>query len=99
MRFLKLLDLVNEFNYFVSMILRVIFNKYLVCERGVFFIKYFFSIVLDNSEILNVVIKDYFLELIKNEDKKEFLSDVKILEFIEEKFCLKMVRRMIIKYC
>ncbi len=98
LRPLKLLDLANEFNHSVSTISRAISNKYLACERGVFPIKHFFSIALDNSETSNAVIKDYLLELIKNEDKKEPLSDAKILELIEEKFHLKMVRRTITKY-
>lgn len=54
-------------------------------RKGVFPIKHFFSTALDNSETSNAVIKDYLLELIKNEDKKEPLSDAKILELIEEK--------------
>ncbi|WP_104747931.1 RNA polymerase factor sigma-54 [Helicobacter cetorum] len=98
LRPLKLLDLANEFNHSVSTISRAISNKYLACERGVFPIKSFFSIALDNSETSNAVIKDYLLELINNENKKKPLSDAKILELIEEKFHLKMVRRTITKY-
>ncbi|AFI05249.1 RNA polymerase factor sigma-54 [Helicobacter cetorum] len=98
LRPLRLLDLANEFNHSVSTISRAISNKYLACERGVFPIKSFFSIALDNSETSNAVIKDYLLELINNENKKKPLSDAKILELIEEKFHLKMVRRTITKY-
>ncbi|WP_104712321.1 RNA polymerase factor sigma-54 [Helicobacter cetorum] len=95
---LRLVDLAEEFNHSPSTISRAISNKYLSCERGVFPIKSFFSTALDNSDISNAVIKDYLLELIKNENPTKPLSDAKILEMIEEKFNLKMVRRTITKY-
>lgn len=38
------------------------------------------------------------MNLVKNEDKKKPLSDLRILKIVEEKFALKMVRRTITKY-
>ena len=38
------------------------------------------------------------LELVKNESKIKPLSDIKLLELIEKKFNIKMVRRTITKY-
>jgi RNA polymerase sigma-54 factor len=38
------------------------------------------------------------LELVKNESKLKPLSDLKLLELIESKFNIKMVRRTITKY-
>ncbi|NPA74023.1 MAG: RNA polymerase factor sigma-54, partial [Epsilonproteobacteria bacterium] len=43
-------------------------------------------------------IKEYIKEIIKNEDRKKPISDNKILQLIEKKFGIKIVRRTITKY-
>ena len=51
-----------------------------------------------DGETSNASIKDFILDLVKNENKKKPLSDAKILKSVEEKFGIKMVRRTITKY-
>ena len=46
----------------------------------------------------NSSIKDFINDLVKNEDRKKPLSDNKILQLIEAKFGIKIVRRTITKY-
>lgn len=94
---MKLKDLADEFGHSPSTISRAIANKFLECNRGVFPIKSFFTTAID-GDISNASIKEFLLELIRNEERKKPLSDIKILELIEKKFDLKMVRRTITKY-
>lgn len=94
---MKLKDLANEFNHSPSTISRAIANKFLECKRGIFLIKSFFTTAIDENTS-NSSIKNFLTDLIKNEDKNKPFSDIKILELIEKKFKLKMVRRTITKY-
>lgn len=94
---MKLKDLADEFGHSPSTISRAISNKYLECNRGIFPIKNFFTTAID-GDTSNASIKDFIHNLVKNENKQKPLSDLKILELIEEKFSIKMVRRTITKY-
>ncbi|WP_104697913.1 MULTISPECIES: RNA polymerase factor sigma-54 [unclassified Helicobacter] len=94
---MKLKDLAEEFGHAPSTISRAISNKYLECNRGIFPIKNFFTTAID-GDTSNASIKDFINDLIKNENKQKPLSDLSILQLIEEKFSLKMVRRTITKY-
>lgn len=94
---LTLKTLADEFGHNPSTISRAIANKYIACERGVFAMKEFFTTAID-EDVSNATIKDFVAELIKNEDRKKPLSDMKILTAIQERFKVKMVRRTIAKY-
>ncbi|RDU57218.1 RNA polymerase factor sigma-54 [Helicobacter sp. MIT 00-7814] len=94
---MKLKDIAQDLGYAPSTISRAIANKYLECDRGIFPIKSFFTAAID-GDTSNASIKDFILGLVKNEDKKKPLSDLKILKSVEEKFSIKMVRRTITKY-
>ena len=94
---MKLKDLAEELSHSPSTISRAISNKFLECNRGIFPIKNFFTTAID-GDTSNASIKDFINDLIKNENKNKPLSDLKILELIEEKFQIKMVRRTITKY-
>ncbi|MCX2717726.1 RNA polymerase factor sigma-54 [Helicobacter sp. MIT 21-1697] len=94
---MKLKDIAQDLGYAPSTISRAIANKYLECDRGIFPIKSFFTAAID-GDTSNASIKDFILNLVKNEDRKKPLSDLKILKSVEQKFDLKMVRRTITKY-
>ncbi|RDU59669.1 RNA polymerase factor sigma-54 [Helicobacter marmotae] len=94
---MKLKDIAQDLGYAPSTISRAIANKYLECDRGIFPIKSFFTAAID-GDTSNASIKEFILNLVKNEDRKKPLSDIKILKMVEEKFDLKMVRRTITKY-
>lgn len=94
---MKLKDIAQDLGYAASTISRAIANKYLECDRGIFPIKSFFTAAID-GDTSNASIKDFILGLVKNENKKKPLSDVKILKSVEEKFGIKIVRRTITKY-
>jgi RNA polymerase sigma-54 factor len=59
--------------------------------------KDFFTTAID-EDVSNAAIKDYVAELVKNESHKKPLSDMKLLELIQDKFKITMVRRTIAKY-
>ena len=94
---MKLKDIAQEFDHNPSTISRAIANKYLACDRGIFPMKTFFTTGIDD-EVSNAVIKEFIASAIASEDKDKPLSDQKLLEMIEAKFGLKMVRRTITKY-
>jgi RNA polymerase sigma-54 factor len=94
---MKLKDLADDLQRNPSTISRAISGKYLSCSRGIIPLKQFFATAVD-EDISNSAIKDYMIELVKLEDQKKPLSDIKILEAIEQKFGIKMVRRTITKY-
>ena len=94
---LTLKTLADEFGHNPSTISRAIANKYIACDRGIFAMKDFFTTAID-EDTSNAAIKEYVKELIKNEPREKPLSDMKILDLIQEKFGVKMVRRTIAKY-
>ena len=94
---MKLKDLADELGRNPSTISRAIANKYLSCSRGTVALKNFFSTGFD-EETSNAAIKEFLLELIKGEDRKKPLSDLKIQELIQAKFNIQIVRRTITKY-
>lgn len=94
---LTLKTLADEFGHNPSTISRAIANKYIACDRGIYPMKDFFTTAID-EDISNAAIKEYVAELVKNESHKKPLSDMKLLEMIQEKFKITMVRRTIAKY-
>ena len=94
---LTLKTLADEFGHNPSTISRAIANKYIACERGVFAMKEFFTTAID-EDVSNAAIKDFLTQLVKNESHAKPLSDMKLLDMIQEKFKVKMVRRTIAKY-
>ena len=94
---MTLKTLADEFGHNPSTISRAIANKYISCDRGVIPMKNFFTTALDD-DVSNDAVKKFILSLIKEEDHKKPLSDMKLLTQVQEKFKIKMVRRTIAKY-
>ena len=94
---MKLKDIADDLKRNPSTISRAISGKYLSCSRGIIPLKKFFATALEEN-VSNSAIKEYMQELVKYENYKQPLSDVKILAQIEKKFNIKMVRRTITKY-
>ncbi|MDK9693126.1 MAG: RNA polymerase factor sigma-54 [Sulfurimonas sp.] len=94
---LTLKTLADEFGHNPSTISRAIANKYIACNRGVFAMKDFFTTAID-EDVSNAAIKEFVVNLVKQENRKKPLSDMKLLELIQDKFKVEMVRRTIAKY-
>ncbi len=94
---LTLKTLADEFGHNPSTISRAIANKYIACNRGVFAMKEFFTTAIDD-DVSNAAIKEFVVNLIKKENHSKPLSDMKLLDMIQNKFKVVMVRRTIAKY-
>jgi RNA polymerase sigma-54 factor len=94
---LTLKTLADEFGHNPSTISRAIANKYIACNRGVFAMKEFFTTAID-EDVSNAAIKEFVVGLIKKENRAKPLSDMKLLDLIQTKFKVQMVRRTIAKY-
>ncbi|MDD5372148.1 MAG: RNA polymerase factor sigma-54 [Sulfurimonas sp.] len=94
---LTLKTLADEFGHNPSTISRAIANKYIACNRGIYAMKDFFTTAID-EDVSNAAIKEFVVNLVKNENRKKPLSDMKLLELIQDKFKVEMVRRTIAKY-
>jgi RNA polymerase sigma-54 factor len=94
---LTLKTLADEFGHNPSTISRAIANKYIACDRGVFAMKEFFTTAID-EDVSNAAIKEFLVGIVKQESREKPLSDMKLLDLIQEKFKVKMVRRTIAKY-
>ena len=94
---LTLKTLADEFGHNPSTISRAIANKYIACDRGVFAMKEFFTTAID-EDVSNAAIKEFLKVLVKKENHLKPMSDMKLLDLIQDKFKVKMVRRTIAKY-
>jgi RNA polymerase sigma-54 factor len=94
---LTLKTLADEFGHNPSTISRAIANKYIACDRGVFAMKEFFTTAID-EDVSNAAIKEFLVGIVKQENREKPLSDMKLLDLIQDKFKVKMVRRTIAKY-
>lgn len=90
-------EIADELGFAESTISRAVANKYIECSAGILPLKYFFTNAVD-KDLSSSQIKNYISSLVEYENKEEPLTDESILEYIEEKFNLKMVRRTITKY-
>ena len=91
-------EIAAELGFAESTISRAVANKYIECNLGIYPLKFFFTNAVDNKDLSSSEIKSYIKSLIEYENKEEPLTDQDILESIEEKFNLQMVRRTITKY-
>ncbi|EAH6293057.1 RNA polymerase factor sigma-54 [Campylobacter lari] len=96
---MQLKDLAQDLERNASTISRAIANKYLSCDRGLIPLKSFFTTAVDDGETSNATIKDFLSNLIKKENPKKPLSDLKILELTQKEFpSVQLGRRTITKY-
>ncbi len=94
---MTLKDIAEEFDHNPSTVSRAIADKYLLCHRGLFPLKSFFSAGFD-EEISTAAVKEYLQEIIAAEDRNRPYSDQKLVDLINEKFGIDMVRRTVTKY-
>jgi RNA polymerase sigma-54 factor len=93
-------DIANATNFDISTVSRIVNQKYVQTDFGTFRLKELFSKALasDHGEDVSIKkIKNELLELIKNEDKADPLSDEDLQELLEAKG-YPLARRTITKY-
>jgi len=104
-RYLKpmtLKDIAAETSYHESTISRVTNGKYLLCPRGTFELKYFFTSALARAmgggdDVSSNSVKDYINEMIEKESPEKILSDDDIMELLKERN-ITVARRTVAKY-
>lgn len=97
---LILKDISEMTGYDVSTISRVSNSKYVQTEFGVFPVKFFFNnslLNINGEEVSSNKIKAILNELIENEDKKDPLTDDKLMDALKEKG-VDIARRTVAKY-
>jgi len=97
---LTLLEVAQEIGVHESTVGRVVANKYMMTDRGVFSLKYFFHKALSGDfgeEISSLRIKERIKKLIDSEDKGDPLSDIEIGDILAREN-LKVARRTVAKY-
>ena len=97
---LNLREIANVCGLHESSVSRLTRGKYLQCDKGIFELKYFFSgkIVNDADQAQSAIsVKGQILNIIGKEDKKNPLSDQKIVEKLREDGLL-LSRRTVTKY-
>ena len=85
-----------------STVSRVTSNKYLLCDQGIFELKYFFSSAIsatdgDNDELSSQAVKHQIKRLVDAEDPRKILSDDKIVEQLQQTG-IDIARRTVAKY-
>lgn len=100
MRPMILRDVADELGLHESTISRVTTQKYLLCSRGLFELKYFFGSSVDTDsggECSATAIKAIIKQLIDHEDNKKPLSDGAIADHLVAKG-IQVARRTVAKY-
>lgn len=100
MRPLILRDIAEELGLHESTISRVTTQKYLLCPRGLFELKYFFGSALETDsggECSATAIKALIRQLIDAEDRSHPLSDSRLAELLAKQG-IQVARRTVAKY-
>jgi RNA polymerase sigma-54 factor len=93
-------DIAEEVQMDIATISRVSNGKYVLCEHGVFELKYFFTAAIEmdsGDEISNRVLKQLIKDFIDKEENGKPLADEKIAEMLNDKG-YKVARRTVAKY-
>ena len=99
---MTLKHIAHETGYHESTISRVTNGKYLLCPRGTFELKYFFTSALARSEgggedVSSQSVKHYISEMIEKETADNILSDDEIVEGLRTRN-ITVARRTVAKY-
>ncbi|MDX1975630.1 MAG: RNA polymerase factor sigma-54 [Rickettsiales bacterium] len=102
MKPMTLKHIASETHYHESTISRVTNGKYLLCPRGTFELKYFFTSGLSRSEgvgedVSSETVKHYIAELVEAETASTVLSDDDIVDKLKERN-ITVARRTVAKY-
>ncbi|QSX08208.1 RNA polymerase factor sigma-54 [Alkalibacter rhizosphaerae] len=97
---LTMKEIADEVDVHESTVSRVVKNKYVLCERGVYPLKHFFPSRLDSRSgdgISSGQVKEIIREWIQNENKEKPYSDQKLTNMLQDQG-FDVSRRTVMKY-
>ena len=97
---LILMDIAGAIDMDISTVSRVVSNKYVQCDWGVYGLKHFFSegvATRTGTLVSNKEVKAIIEEIIRQEDKSAPLSDRRLAEILDERD-FRIARRTVSKY-
>ncbi len=94
---LTMSEVANELGFEESTISRAVSNKYIKCSRGTYPLKYFFTNAVSKN-LSSSEIKNYIASVVEAEDHEEPFTDQDLVEMVQKRYNVEMVRRTITKY-
>lgn len=104
LRFLRpliLKDVAQDIGVHESTVSRITTNKYMSTPHGIFELKFFFPTGINKEEgrpLSTNVVMDLICEMVKEEDKKNPLTDDEIVVLLKKRHSIKIARRTVAKY-
>jgi RNA polymerase sigma-54 factor len=98
---LILKDVAQDIGVHESTVSRITTNKYMSTPHGLYELKFFFPTGIDkegDSPLSTNVVMDFISEIVKNEDKKNPLTDSGIVNHLKTQQNIKIARRTVAKY-
>lgn len=94
---LTMSEVAQELGFEESTISRAVSNKYIKCSRGTFSLKSFFSNAVTKN-LSSSEIKNFLLKTVESESHEKPFTDQDLVEMVQKRYGLSMVRRTITKY-
>ena len=94
---LTMSEVANELGFEESTISRAVSNKYIKCARGTYPLKYFFTNAVSKN-LSSSEIKNYLSSVVEAEDHENPFTDQDLVEMVQKRYNVEMVRRTITKY-
>jgi len=98
---LILKDVAQDIGVHESTVSRITTNKYMSTPHGIFELKFFFPTGINKEEgrpLSTNVVMDLICEMVKEEDKKNPLTDDEIVTLLKDRHSIKIARRTVAKY-
>jgi len=94
---LTMSEIANELGFEESTISRAVSNKYIKCSRGTYSLKSFFTNAVSKN-LSSSEIKNYISSVVESEDHINPFTDQDLVEMVQKRYGVDMVRRTITKY-
>jgi RNA polymerase sigma-54 factor len=98
---LILKDVAQDIGVHESTVSRITTNKYMSTPHGIFELKFFFPTGINKEEgrpLSTNVVMDLICEMVKEENKKNPLTDDEIVTLLKDRHSIKIARRTVAKY-
>jgi RNA polymerase sigma-54 factor len=98
---LILKDVAQDIGVHESTVSRITTNKYMSTPHGIYELKFFFPTGINKEEgrpLSTNVVMDLICEMVKEEDKKNPLTDDEIVTLLKDRHSIKIARRTVAKY-